>query len=697
MASSSKDRSLASPAESLSVEIQNVSTLASPDESSSFFSAASGAKAEGTSPSSTANNGSQSQQPPLPSPIQMQASLTQQGRQSDQRVKSPPMFPLSSPPRSQNSRNESSILLEQALFTSYTSTGSVLPDADEESLPSLSVGATQSLLMVPSPVSRPPPSLLMDESKTSRTQEQDPHQLTQQPSHKYAPPTTTFASKAGIGKSRQPPVPEVLLDNEEDTFYEDRSLGMRAQRSLVTTPRNKLDKSDTLSPSLQPSPARFSYQQDESKIDREVSYNSGNSSPFRGNSLQTLIRMKEELARANEKLKTMEQRNRIIIGERDDLERKVKDQEDISRNQVMELKLELSRLHGVSETMHSQRDDWASEKKRLEEQIRGAAREKKELMHKRLASENRQKELKLQIDRLQAQLDATNVEKTHLLEDSSRLRQENAALERAKSELEERLAKNQETQSDQFRSQVEKEKEEWLKEKVSLTHELQELGCSLADVKKQLDEEQSSRQQEKERLESELRDANESIQQANESSRQEVEKLQAEIRACNATIQHLRESRSSARSPNSSDGTRASALNNANNSMNTVRFQRETASAPSASSPLYQTQTQSFEPSAITERLARIRDSSERASMIRTHNREMARLKEEQEALVKSLEASHTEAIRRARKHADLKLETKLNELKTSLRQEYDEKLEETESSYRRQLTEVRFMANSLW
>ena len=670
MASSAKDRSLASAAESISVEVQNVSTLASPDESSSFFSAAS--ETGEPSPSNSSSNDGHRQQNPLPpSPIQMQASVTQQVKMRPQQsTTSPQIFPLSSTPRSQ----KSSMLLEQALFTSYTSTGSVLPDAEEESLPSLSVGGPQSLLVVPSPVSRPPPSFLMEDSATPRTQPQVHLQSSQPPTEKYTQPPSESTSRVKIGKNRQPPVPEVHLDNEEDTFFEDRSLGKRAQRSLVTTPRNKRDVSDSLSSSLQPSPARYMNQREVSKNDREMSHTSANSSPFRGNSLQTLIRMKEELARANEKLKTMEQRNRILVGERDDLGNKLREQDEISRNQVMELKLELSRLQGISETMQTQRQDWSSEKKRLEEQIRGAAREKKELMHKRLASENRQKELKVQIDRLQAQLETTNSEKSHLLDDCSRLQQQNSALERNRTELEEKmdLLATQQSHSGQLQA----EKEEWTKEKESLQRELEQVGTSLTDVKKQFDDARNSHQEEKERLESELQDSNAKLQHSNETGRQEIEKLQAEIRGCNETIQHLRESRSSIRSPNSLAG-------------NTVRFQSERASAPSASSPLYQNNNQSFEPSAISERLARIRDSSERASLIRSHNREMARIREEKESAIKSLEASHADAMRRARKHADLKLESRLHELKTSLQQEYDEKLEEVESSYRRQIAEV--------
>ena len=618
----------------------------------------------------------------LPSPIQRLLPPTLM----EQKV---PQFPVSPSFRSQPS--SASLLLEQALFTSYNSNGSVFPDEDEGSLPSLPIEGALSVSLggvPPSPVSRPPPSLLEEEDAPDFVTAASVHQ---QPVKEQTPlqshqcegkngktmqqddqnPGAPVSPGSQDVRNRQPPVPEVLLNNEEDTFFEDRSLEQRAHRSLIATLEAKSNRQSPAPTSEIASEPfeRKQVQPVDSSREQDVSY-------FSGPSLHALIRMKEELVRGNEKLKTMEQGNRILVGERNSLKRQLNEQEIMSNRQLMEFKVEVSRLSGVAETMQAQKDEWMNEKSRLEERIRGAAREKKDLMHKRLASENRQKELKLQLERLQGQFNDSISEKSALKEENSRLREDVTALEKSKLELEERMAARANDEEHRVKAQTENVREEWKKEQETQRRNLESLRRELEESRRHWEQEKSSLQQEKERLETECLNAAEQLGRANESSRHEIEKLQRTVKESNETIAHLLASKSSLRLAGSS--TRYS-----------VRFQREgvptdieTVDSDSVNP--------AFSTSSIAERLARIRDSTERANLIRTHNRELERLKQEKEMMEKKLDASHAEALRRARKHADVKMETRIHEVKTNFRHEYDEKLEEVESRHRQETAEVR-------
>jgi septal ring factor EnvC (AmiA/AmiB activator) len=158
--------------------------------------------------------------------------------------------------------------------------------------------------------------------------------------------------------------------------------------------------------------------------------------------------------------------------------------------------------------------------------------------------------------------------------------------------------------------------------------------------------------------------------------------LEAELRESNDNMKTLRSefsprSKSSLRGPVS-----PSRRTSTNSSVSNVRFHTESP----ADSPGGTLDT------SIAERLARIRDSAERANLVRAHKREMARVKAEKEAQTKKLSTGHEEALRKAVKQSEAKMNTRLTELKASLEQEYEEKLEEVETRYRQQISEVRRM-----
>jgi hypothetical protein len=573
----------------------------------------------------------------------------------------------------------------------------------------------------------------MDQQRTLSSQKQPPAKEQVQKVQIPDNPASSYGQSDRDRNRRPPPMQEVLLNNDEDTFFEDRSLEQRTQRSLVTTPVAKsspdhdrlvstahhspLSTVQSSSPGSltqehQPQPEQIQRlqqpQEDTTEQQRDASlYSSGEIS-----SLAVLIRMKEELARAYEKLKTMEQANQLLAGERDSLIRQLDAQQVNEQAHVTELKLNLSRQQGVLDTLRSQKDEWQQEKRRLDEKSRVAAREKKDLMHKRLASDNRQKELKLQLDHVQGKLTAVMAEKTTLQENHVRMRQETSSLAKANSELQQKISSllEQGVQAVQSREQAEQEMKARQEEKEAHQRELKRLQHALEDTKQEYKDVQESLQEEKQALETALRTTEEKLQQVNESTRQEIESLQKSAHESKETIQHLRSSQAALRASGGTSsslgrvvggGLRATTFGTVNtgnhHALNNVRFQKEEmpTTTTTGGSSVSSTNTSlkivaSFDPLAITERLARIRDSSERAALIRRYTREIARLKEENEATAKALESSHSEALGRARRHADLKLETRLHELKTSLNQEYDEKLEELESRHRQQVAEVR-------
>ncbi len=93
---------------------------------------------------------------------------------------------------------------------------------------------------------------------------------------------------------------------------------------------------------------------------------------------------------------------------------------------------------------------------------------------------------------------------------------------------------------------------------------------------------------------------------------------------------------------------------------------------------------------SIADRLARMRDSAERAHLIKAHKREMARVKLDKEADAKKLANAHDDAMRKAKKQADSMLNSKLEELTKTLNEEYEEKLDEAESRHKDNFSEVR-------
>ena len=95
-------------------------------------------------------------------------------------------------------------LLNQTLF-SFSVDGILDDDLAGVSLPSLPPEP-------PSPISKPPDSLFGDDNSSSKRQFSS--------SSQHLKATTTPSAMSRASSSRQPPIAEVHLDNEEDTFFD---------------------------------------------------------------------------------------------------------------------------------------------------------------------------------------------------------------------------------------------------------------------------------------------------------------------------------------------------------------------------------------------------------------------------------------------------------------------------------------------
>jgi hypothetical protein len=550
------------------------------------------------------------------------------GRNQENTEPSPEPSAMGGPPSQQSPQRPlspttpgESSLLQQSLF-SFSADGTCYEDCeDDDSLPSLSV-------VPPSPLSRPSSSLFGDAESESRQRQQSQSQPQSQRSHLKSTHLPYRRSR-----NRQPPVPEVHLHNDEDTFFEDRSLEHRARQTLVHTP----DSARTIPAEVQP-------QEDPSSADV---------ARVHGNALQALVKLKEELMKANENIRAMDRENKTVVKERDELRGRLQGRDSSSQSQIIDLEEQVYRLEGTAETLKAQNED-------LEAKVRAAAREKKDFMHKRLAADNRQKEMKTEIDRLKVELETKSELETRI----KSLEKENENIKKDKLELSSRITTLLEEGS-----------------KTMLQNAVADSEAKYREIK-QLKSECTASVARIEELEADLKGTTEKLNQVTEASKQKIESLEAELRESNDNMKTLRsefspKSKSVLRGPVSPSRRMSTNSNNSN-----VRFHTESP-ADSAGGTL---------DSSIADRLARIRDSAERANLVRAHKREMARVKAEKEAQIKKLSIDHGEALRKAVKQSEAKMNARLTELKASLEQAYEEKLEEVETRYRQQISEVRRM-----
>ena len=93
--------------------------------------------------------------------------------------------------------------------------------------------------------------------------------------------------------------------------------------------------------------------------------------------------------------------------------------------------------------------------------------------------------------------------------------------------------------------------------------------------------------------------------------------------------------------------------------------------------------------SAIADRLAGLRDSTERAHLIRVHKRELTRLKADRDHTIGKLENEHALALKKVTKQFDAKRVSDIENVTHKLKQEHELRIEEFEEEHRKRISQL--------
>lgn len=524
-------------------------------------------------------------------------------------VRPPPPTPLHASPH----QVVSSSILEKTLFSF-----SVDDTLDEMggSLPSLPPEP-------PSPVSRQPEFLYGDDGSSRQ--------------HHQRANSSVITNSASI---RQPPIHEVHLNDEDDTFsecFEDRSLAHRTRRSLEKIPE------------------QIPYQVEESasaSLDDAPNPSPDDVARVHDSALQALIKLKEELTKANEKNKTLARERDLFKQQLEEQEHMAKDVQDESMSVEESLKSE-------NQNLTREKDELISEKKILQAKLQ---REKKEAMNRKLAADNRQKELVKMKDELQEAL----ANKEELSSDLGIITDKGSELEKENTQLRQQLKTRANTEStiDELRSQID------LKD-----NEISAIRLTLAEMKEE--KEQESRKYKADRDASNLK-----LKEQHEASQKEVGLLKIALQEANDLLDKSRlEMQSKARSSLRISSFSPNSKSPATRTPTSIQFVAGGTSWKSSPSATLE--------NSVADRLARMRDSAERAHLIRFHKREIARMKQDKEQEITTLVESHKQALREASEQDDSKLNRRIEGVKLALKEEFEEKLKQTESRHKQKFSEV--------
>lgn len=357
--------------------------------------------------------------------------------------------------------------------------------------------------------------------------------------------------------------------------------------------------------------------------------------------LKALQQLKEEHVRANHRNDELTLQNHHCKQEQGRLRQELETlrlHSDQNQSELTRLKQDYDRLHILHETLTNEHETVTKQKLELEGQLREANRTIKDLRHRTLAADNRRKELKGQVDKLNRELEESLADKGNLATEVSQLRIEQVETEKENAELKAQLA-DVILERDQGRS------------------ELGKLEEQLHSKQEKLEQFQASHEQEVDRLNKSLRKANDTMH-----------KLRAELVA-KATI-----ARDIASSPrfNVSDKT----------------SKYKSVCGAFQDTPSVVVPTPDLD-SAIADRLARLRDSAERAHLIRAHKRDLAKVKAERDNAIQTLEAEHSDALKKAVKQFEQKRLKNLEELTQRLQQQHDSQLEEVEEEKRKTIAQL--------
>jgi len=486
-----------------------------------------------------------------------------------------------------------------------------------------------------------------------------------------------------------PPIQEVIMDDndneemnqdntstvggESDTFFEcleDRSLANRARRSLrsdgpsshrslLSSPDGQpnipkqrtiqhhdhnhntkvgFDKDSGLSREEHRSRHRNNFS-DDNNNDRNDFIGSDDVVRVHESALHALQQLKEELVKSNQRNEGLLREKESWRKEQQQLRQKLMSLQSVDRQRGTDLdrlQLDHDRLQQDHEKIEKQRNQCVEEKRNLEVQSRDAARTTKELRHRTLAADNRHKELKGQLDKLNDELETALSAKGGMAAELVRDQTERMELETYTAEIRKKLSEATDTLESTLK------RDQQYEEQLRVKHtKLQELH--------------TSSEAEIARLKSSLRKANEALH-----------RLRAELTPkVRSAVRHMTTPSSGARK---SETTGAGVSNGS--------IPTSLVSPPTLDS-------------AIADRLARLRDSAERAHLIRGHKREMARLKADRDATIEKLENDLADALKKAGKQYKAKRMSELEILSQKLKQEHESHLEEVEEEHTKRISQL--------
>jgi hypothetical protein len=601
-------------------------------------------------------------------------------------------------------------LLENALLS--------LSVDDVETLPSLALDP-------PSPLSRPSESLLINTSIAESEYEREYTASTSMTPINAKKVATTPTTTLSIARSRRKqqlqkntngtrstekqnkhnknnntavhPIQEVIMDDnnnendennqdntstvgeESDTFFEclsDRSLANRARRSMRSDGPSSY-RSLLSSPDGQPNMPKqhhamiqhhnntngmnsvdednrqlFSRQGHRSSPHHRNNFSDSISNKNRNDigsddvvrvhesALHALQQLKEELVKSNQRNEQLSLEKESWTEEQQQLRLKLTSLQSVDRQRGTELdrlRQDHDHLQQDHKTIEKQRDELVEEKRNLEVQSRESARTTKELRHRTLAADNRHKELKGQLDKLNDELESALSAKGNLAAELARAQTERMDLETESAEIRKKLSdatgslKNTLKRDEQYDDQLRIERKN-----------LQELRTS---------------------SDTEIGRLNTSLRKANDA----LHRLRAELTPkVRSAVRHM---------TTPSSGPRESKITGTGAFVD-----------GGASSSLVPPSTLD---SAIADRLARLRDSAERAHLIRGHKREIARLKADRDATIEKLENDHSDALKKAAKQFNVKRKSELEDLTQNLKQQHESHLEEVEDEHRKRISQL--------
>ena len=591
-------------------------------------------------------------------------------------------------------------IMNQSLFSfsvdaSMTNDGYIDgPISEATSLPSLPMEP-------PSPISRPSESLFSESASSTRR----PHNKV--PSNK--------------------PMSEVRVINENsegtetsDDFYEcldDQSLALRAKHSLETkTPSPKkqdvrqekqlqttsskpprttsgtttqdrnsksyntpattstarrtfLHSSTPLSRSITPSSSPL--QNPKSRLVADPQQPSSDDvARVHNDALQALLKMKEELMRANDRNQALQNEKEELEADRDSLQQRLFDAQESVQDQIEETNRNWETRH--KRLVEEKEASWRAQRNKLEDEKRAALKQQKDSMKIKLASDNRQRELKTQLSSLREELESALASKEELKSDVGLLQEKKTQLVAENTSLIEQVEALRSSQSPS-NEVVE-----------TLNSELNAKDEEIASLTAKLEDQKANFEEEISKLQSEVQSAKQTLHDERETNQKELSRLKKGLQTANDTLRSTSVLRPT---PSSRGGKTPSSKTPSSFHTNSVRFQQEGFSFDTAASSPREGATLE---TSIADRLARMRDSAERAHLIRGHKKELARVKTDKEKAIQNLQAAHEEELQLTKKQATAQTNKEVAEVKKSLQEEHVTALEAVEAKHKKTLAEVR-------